>query len=298
MRFTDCNEQSSYPIRQDEDEEDAAGSHSTCFPNGRTRSSSKHSSKIDTGVQGSLLPWSSSDNHDEDFTLGDILDFSSRKKVADLMAIAPGLPIWSLHNLLLDVEGDLAIARGEAIKASQATPHPSVKHDLTTFVSRLDNATHPNQDSDSSDVMVKLDPNEAYLEWDDNTPPPMEAGKKKPHSRKSAVHRSRLSNFPNIAHHSQRESRETKLSPQRDRRARGNSITKYFIVPDNVVHLDTDGSSSESDTPEPDSSENSSDLEMLDYGPEDVDELRTDMRSRYAYNARILDQRGTSDTSL
>jgi hypothetical protein len=65
-----------------------------------------------------------------------------------------------------------------------------------------------------------------------------------------------------------------------------------FIVPDHVVYLDTDNSSSDTTQSESgDSSGNSSDTNMIDItvtAPEDVNDLTIDMQPRYAYNARIL----------
>jgi hypothetical protein len=61
-----------------------------------------------------------------------------------------------------------------------------------------------------------------------------------------------------------------------------------FIVPDNVVYLDTDSSSSDSKQSE---SGDSSDTDMIDkivIMPEDVNDLTINMQPRYAYNARIL----------
>jgi hypothetical protein len=64
-----------------------------------------------------------------------------------------------------------------------------------------------------------------------------------------------------------------------------------FVVPDHVVHLDTDVPSSDAESSESTLQSSDSDMEMADTVPEDVDDLRIDLRSKYAYNARILGRR-------
>ena len=76
-----------------------------------------------------------------------------------------------------------------------------------------------------------------------------------------------------------------------NRRARGNSVTGTFVVPDHVVHLDTDNSSSETESSESTLQGSSSDVEMANTVHEDLEDLRIDMRSKYAYNAEILPKR-------
>jgi hypothetical protein len=71
-------------------------------------------------------------------------------------------------------------------------------------------------------------------------------------------------------------------------RTRENSGNRTFIVLDNVTCLDTDGSSSDTEQSESGCESDSSDTEMMDTVPENVDDLNIDMQPRYAYNARIL----------
>lgn len=65
-------------------------------------------------------------------------------------------------------------------------------------------------------------------------------------------------------------------------RPRGGSINRSFIVPDNVVELESDASSSETETSD---SVNDTDVQM---GGMDVEDLRIDMRPQYSYNAKEL----------
>jgi hypothetical protein len=88
------------------------------------------------------------DSHDQnDMALGTISDFEMRKKVADLMTVAPALPVRGLYRLLVDLDGDLSAARREAMSASRARSiHPSIKND--------------------DELMVKIDSNDSFLEWE------------------------------------------------------------------------------------------------------------------------------------
>jgi hypothetical protein len=102
----------------------------------------------------------------QDMTLGNISDFDMRKNVADLMAVAPALPISDLYRLLVDLEGDLPAARKQAIRASRApSMHPSIKSDAPSTVGLPKTFSRPTYDTDGDEIMVKIDPNDAFLEW-------------------------------------------------------------------------------------------------------------------------------------
>jgi hypothetical protein len=69
----------------------------------------------------------------QEMSLRDIPAFDTRKKVANLMAVAPALPIRDLYDLLSNVDGDLVAARMPAIRASQApSARPAVKRETPT----------------------------------------------------------------------------------------------------------------------------------------------------------------------
>lgn len=76
----------------------------------------------------------------------------------------------------------------------------------------------------------------------------------------------------------------------RSRKARRNSIDGTFVVPDHVVHLDTDHSPPNTETSESTSKGSDRDAEMARAIHENVD-LRIDMQAKYAYNAKVLGQR-------
>lgn len=103
---------------------------------------------------------------DPDMTLKDISDFVTREKVADLMAVAPALPVRDLFNFLCDVGGDLEAARRQAIRASRApSVHPAIKRKWTPWVAPTDEAFQLQPGEADDEVMIKIDPNEAFLEW-------------------------------------------------------------------------------------------------------------------------------------
>jgi hypothetical protein len=105
-------------------------------------------------------------NTNETFALINIPDLPTRQNVAQLMAVAPGLEIRDLYDLLANMNGDFNAARKQAIRASRA---PS----LTPSVTATQPSTRlpPPQklglalEDHSDEVMVKIDPNSSFLEW-------------------------------------------------------------------------------------------------------------------------------------
>jgi hypothetical protein len=217
---------------------------------------------------------------EEVVTLGDIADFDTRQNVATLMAVAPGLAVRDLYHLLIDMKGDMPAAREQAtIRASCAPPsRPFVKREQTPAVPAPQNVVDL-ADSDSDDVMIKIDPNAPFLEYNTDTPPPEESIR----AKKPAAARKRRAQ-PNSAR------KRTKGVAVRHHRYRENSIND-FVVGNGTVHYETDRSSSTdseseaSDVPNGDDS----DQEMLE--PENLEDLRIDLRSKYACNAHILGQK-------
>jgi hypothetical protein len=60
------------------------------------------------------------DSNSKDMTLADITDFSLRSMVAQLMTVAPALPVGDLYHLVIDSKGHLPTARRYAIRMSEA----------------------------------------------------------------------------------------------------------------------------------------------------------------------------------
>jgi hypothetical protein len=99
-------------------------------------------------------------------TLGTISDFEMRKKVADLMVVAPALPVRGLYRLLMDLEGDLSAARKEAMRASCAPSiQPSTTPETPSAVGDAGSFSKLAYVANDDELMVKIDPNDGFLEW-------------------------------------------------------------------------------------------------------------------------------------
>ncbi|KAF1912840.1 hypothetical protein BDU57DRAFT_541555 [Ampelomyces quisqualis] len=220
----------------------------------------------------------------QEMTLSDIPDFGTRKKVADLMAVAPALPVRDLYNLLHDVNGHLIAARRRVIRASRApSVRPIVKREGCAVIAAPCEAIQLRGEKDDNEVMVKIDPNDPFLEWDSDTPPPETTLQRNlPATARSKARTSKTKNRPNIG------AKRTGPPQARNRRDRGNSIDGTFVVPDHIVHLDTDTSCSDTENSDSTLQGSDSDVEMVNTVHENVEDLRIDMRSKYAYNSRIL----------
>jgi hypothetical protein len=82
------------------------------------------------------------------------------------MAVAPASSVGELYSLLLDSEGDLAAARQQAIRASQAPSSTHIKQETSTAANSLQQAPRLICDMDDEDeIMIKIDPNDDFLEW-------------------------------------------------------------------------------------------------------------------------------------
>jgi hypothetical protein len=106
--------------------------------------------------------------NEREFTLRDIPDCVTRKKVADLMAVSPAISVKDLHGLLLDLDGDLDAARKQTIRASRApSARPLVMRELlSTELPQY--AGNPDHFLYDDEVMVKIDPTGPSLKWVSN----------------------------------------------------------------------------------------------------------------------------------
>jgi hypothetical protein len=219
----------------------------------------------------------------------DIDDFSMRSKVAQLMAVAPALPIVDLYHLIIDSEGNLPLAKKQAIRMSEA-PQAQYRPDL---------------DADGDEVMVKIDPNDPAFEWDDDEPAPEWATtiaprqsriKAKPNYKvtkakslrnNSKSTRSAKSATKYCSNTSAKRTQSTSMNPTH---ARETSSDRDFVVPDNTIHYDLGSDLSNDSDQSQDTIARSirtdSDFEMLD-GDDPLD-LDIDMQPRFAYNTRLL----------
>ncbi|KAI4621971.1 hypothetical protein J4E80_004346 [Alternaria sp. BMP 0032] len=222
-------------------------------------------------------------------SLLDIDDFSLRSKVAQLMAVAPALPIVDLYHLIMDSEGDLPLAKKQAIRMSEAPPAQY----------------QPRLDADGEEVMVKIDPNDPAFEWDDDEPQPESAAtaasrpqakpKNKAPKSKSLHHHAKPSKSAKSGakHCSNTSAKRTKSSSMNPTHARETSSDREFIVPDNTIHYDLNSDISNGSDEflgvEVRSRCADSDADMLD--GEDPLDLDIDMQPRFVYNARLLGKR-------
>jgi len=222
-------------------------------------------------------------------SLLDIDDFGLRSKVAQLMAVAPALPIVDLYHLIMDSEGDLPTAKKQAIRMSEAPPAQY----------------QPGLDADGEEVMVKIDPNDPAFEWDDDEPQPESAAttasrpqskpKNKATKSKSLHHHAKPSKSAHSGakHGSNTSAKRMKSSSMNPTHARETSSDREFIVPDNTVHYDLNSDISNGSDEflgvDARSRRADSDVEML--GGEDPLDLDIDMQPRFVYNARLLRKR-------
>jgi hypothetical protein len=107
--------------------------------------------------------------NERNFTLRDISDYATRKKVADLMAVSPATTVQDLYRLLLDLDGDLDSAREQTIAASRApSTRPLVKRESPSTEELPQYAGNPDHLLYADEVMVKIDPSDPSLEWVSN----------------------------------------------------------------------------------------------------------------------------------
>jgi hypothetical protein len=232
------------------------------------------------------------DNNSKDMTLADIADFSMRSMVAQLMAVAPALPVGDLYHLVIDSKSHLPTARKQAIRMSEAP----IVHRQTV---RPPLQTPPpfGRDEEDDEIMVKIDPNDPAFEWDTDEPPlpelapkpkvqlpskPSMKPKNKQSKTKSIVRpltkrtKSETKSRPNIG------VKRTKSTPINPTHARETSFDREFVVPDNAIHLVL--SDSDEDDAGPLITHDDSDIEVID----DPLDLSIDMQPTYAYNSGLL----------
>ncbi|KAH7084438.1 hypothetical protein FB567DRAFT_82510 [Paraphoma chrysanthemicola] len=246
----------------------------------------------------------------KDMTLANIEDFDVRKKVADLMAVAPALPVQDLYDLLMDMEGDIVSARRHARRASEAPRGRGLIKAEVESVSapvQRDCASACLSVADDDELMIKIDPNEAFLEWDSDTPTSQPAlewqskakklsydkhGKTKSKKSKSkakiqlpkapATAKAKISKASASRKSTSEKARpaitvnRVPVPPIQRRRQQDLSTKRQFAVPDPEVI------SSNSDM------DDDSDVEMLDAAPDHMENLRIDMRPPWAYNEDVL----------
>lgn len=235
--------------------------------------------------------------------LGDISDFELRKKTAQLLAIAPGLPVADLYHLLVEKEGRFEAAKEHVIRQSQ-TPFSS-----TSLQVREKTIPPADPVPKDEDVTIKIDFDDDFFIYDDECPdnqlPDLRQPKQSSHPKKAK--KSRAVPKPRKGLATKKTARESgEYTGDINRGIRETSHDREFIASDDEVPLDdsdadysdsdqsvaTVTSSSDSDTdmaideePEYPSSVSAETASEMD--TDDDEDLEIDMQPEYAYNADV-----------
>ncbi|KAF1850582.1 uncharacterized protein K460DRAFT_412269 [Cucurbitaria berberidis CBS 394.84] len=240
----------------------------------------------------------------EDLTLADIPDYELRSKVAQLMAVAPTIPVRDLHYLLIDSEGQFLVARKRAIWESEV---PSAHQSVRPSVSPSSAPTMPivasptqDDDEDGDEIMVKIDPNDPAFEWDTDAPEQEPSGKrkrlapKKSKSRPSKLMQSPTAKYPKslasqkTAKHATQSSKprtenhptisvkRSKGTSTASKSLRDDSIDRGFLIPDDDSFVNSDESYVDGSSEYGETSSSHSDIEM--------EEVEIDVRRRLAFD--------------
>ncbi|KAJ4357029.1 hypothetical protein N0V95_002835 [Ascochyta clinopodiicola] len=249
-----------------------------------------------------------------ELTLADVSDFDLRAKTAQLMAVAPGIPVADLYNLLHEKKGSFEAAKRALLNASRLprkTPSliPAAPTRATTVpLTRLG----ASEDDDRDEPYIKMDLDDPAFMWDNDvpaTPPPEPRGRKQNsqgrlkeltakfftkapagawHSKHSATFPSKkfghqiADSTKNACKGSIANKMKGKGAGDINRGMRETSYDRGFIVPDEEMVEESDITYSGSDD------DTTSDTDITDDGTD----LSIDMEPEYAFNADILSSSG------
>ncbi|EUC35048.1 hypothetical protein COCCADRAFT_3678 [Bipolaris zeicola 26-R-13] len=199
-------------------------------------------------------------SEEKDMKLVDIEDSEMRKKVTQLMAVAPALPVRDLYHLIIDSEGRLSKAKKKAIRMSEAPDTLCRPTQLSlrprTPINNLDTeGVVVNINNSNTQTMVKIDPSDPIFKWDEDEPAPEPAPMAKPRRSKSTAKNKQTQSAH--SHHSAKESKRkipaaptptpsyqsekrTKVSHSKRTSLRETSSDREFIVADGVMHYVSD----------------------------------------------------------
>ncbi|KAE8867679.1 hypothetical protein P3342_005981 [Pyrenophora teres f. teres] len=226
--------------------------------------------------------------HDEEMTLLDIDEFDMRTRVAQLMAVAPAIPVRDLYHLIVDSKGRMSEAKQRAIMMSEV-PGTHCQNKLSP------RAQKPLGNDSDDGILVKIDYNDPAFDWDTDEPAPeliatTRARPLKPGSKKAATIHHASKNTMRMKSGTKDEARRTaKLTKPtfvNPTHARETSSDRDFVVADNIGHygLISDDESELSDL----SSCRSGYGKVKMRDDDDAFDLDIDMQPHYAYNADIL----------
>ena len=236
--------------------------------------------------------------------LGDISDLELRQKTAQLMAIAPGLPIADLYHILVEKEGRFEVAKQNVIRMSQT---PSTSTSLPVRAKAVPPAV---PDPEDEDVKVKIDFDDDFFIYDAECPDtqlPVTRPKQGSHPKKAKKSPQKAAPKPRKGLATKKTAKESgEYTGDINRGIRETSHDREFIASDDETPLDdsdadyfdsdrtvaTDMSSSESDTDmavdeesECASSVSCESASEIDTG--DEEDLEIDMQPEYAYNSDV-----------
>lgn len=230
-----------------------------------------------------------------ELTLADIKNFEMRRKTAQLMAVAPGLPVADLYHLLMDKNGHFEAAMKDVVRASQAPRNASLYSNAlspsraaATPLACLQRVSEEPKD----DAEIKIDFDDPMFTWDNDAPasPLPEPRRRKDRTQKtpkgirfkSKVSSSIRPTKGTASNPTQHKSHIVKRSRRTGDINRGIRATSYdleFIVPDDEVLANSDDTYT-------DASEHSA-VSYIDKTDDGTD-LLIDMEPEYAYHSDVL----------
>ncbi|OSS53357.1 hypothetical protein B5807_02675 [Epicoccum nigrum] len=271
-----------------------------------TQPGGRESSPIILESDGEATPHSGFADDGVELKLGDISDLKLRKKTAQLMAIAPGLPVADLYHLLVGKEGRFDVAKENVIRVSQTL------FNSTSLPVR--EKTIPPADSvpEGDEVKVKIDFDDEFFIYDAECPetylPDLRRPKQHSHPKRGEKGLQKPALKPRKGLVTKKTTNESgEYTGDINRGIRETSHDREFIASDDEVPLDdsdadysdsdqsaaTDTSSSESDIDmaiddEPEYAESDSTEMVSEMGTDEDENLEIDMQPEYAYNSDIL----------
>jgi hypothetical protein len=238
--------------------------------------------------------------------LGDIPDLELRKKTAQLMAIAPGLPIADLYHLLVEMEGCFETAKEHVIRQSQTL------FSSTSLPVREKTIPPADPVPEGDEVTVKIDFDDEFFIYDAECPdtqlPDLRRPKQRSHPKKVKNGLKKPAPKPRKGIATKKHTGEQdEYTGDINRGIRETSHDREFIASDDEVPQDdsnadysdsdqsvaTVTSSTESDTDmavdEESESASSVSTEMAsEMDTDDDEDLEIDMQPEYAYNSDVL----------
>lgn len=232
--------------------------------------------------------------------MAEIPDFDLRQKTAQLIAVAPGLPVSDLYHLLMEKNGRFEAALKEAVRASQA---PSNMLNSTRKTAPPRSVTVPTTTSPrmqgycEGEAEIKIDFDDPMFTWDNDAPitpqPEPQCRRQQTKKKQTKETMKRTANaFTESAIYAEAEQatgkarkrpashvvKSSTLTGNINRGIRATSYDLEFIVPDDEISENSDDTFYDTDESV------LRDIDMTDDGTD----LMIDMEPEFAYNSDIL----------